>query len=60
MEKSIRENSRSEVDFMDSRHVILELYNVVESQPLSLANRVVIDKRLLYWHLYSHALLINH
>ena len=43
----IRENSGSEVDLVDSRHVILEVHYVVESQPLSLVDRVAIDKRLL-------------
>jgi len=28
--ESIRENSESEVDFVDSHHVILEVHNVVE------------------------------
>ena len=32
---------------MDSRHVILEPHNGVENQPLSLADRVVADERLL-------------
>ena len=30
MKKSIRENSGSEVDLIDSRYVILKVYNVVE------------------------------
>ena len=30
MKKSIRENSESEIDFIDSRDVILKVYNVVE------------------------------
>jgi hypothetical protein len=51
MKKSIRENSR---------YVILEVYYVVESQPLSLVDRVATDKRLLYWHLRGYALLIDH
>ena len=51
MKKSIRENSGSEVDLVDSRHVILEVHYVVENQPLSLADRVVTDERLLCWHL---------
>jgi len=49
--ESIRENSRSEVNLIDSRYVILKVYNVVENQSLSLVDRVVIDKRLLCWHL---------
>ena len=36
---------------MDSRHVILEKHNVVENQPLSLADRVVTDDLLRCWHL---------
>jgi hypothetical protein len=36
---------------MDSRHVILEVHNVVENQPLSLADRVVANDPLLCWHL---------
>ena len=36
---------------MDRRHVILEMHNVVENQPLSLADRVVADDPLLCWHL---------
>jgi hypothetical protein len=51
MKKSIRENSGSEVNLIDSRYVILEPYNVVKNQPMSLADRVVTDKRLLCWHL---------
>jgi hypothetical protein len=31
MKKSIRENSKSEVDLIDSRYVILEVYYVIES-----------------------------
>jgi hypothetical protein len=31
MKKSITENSKSEVDLVESRHVILEVYYVVES-----------------------------
>jgi hypothetical protein len=46
--KSIRENSRSEVNLIESRYVILKVYYVVKSQPISLINRVVTDKRLLY------------
>jgi len=49
--ESIRENSGSEVDLVDSRHVILEVHNVVENQSLSLADRVVTDDPLLCWHL---------
>jgi hypothetical protein len=60
MKKSIRENSGSEVDLVESRHVILEVYYVVESQPLSLTDRVVTDKRLLCWHLCGNALLVDH
>jgi hypothetical protein len=45
--ESIRENLGSEVDLVDSCHVILEPYNVVENQPLSLVDRVVTDKRLV-------------
>jgi len=48
MKKLIRENSRSEINLVESRHVILEPHNVVENQPITLADRVVIDKRLLY------------
>jgi hypothetical protein len=33
---------------MDSRHVILEVYNVVKDQSLSLIDKVITDKRLLY------------
>jgi len=51
MKKSIRENSGSEVDLVDSRHVILEVHNVIKNQPLSLAYRVVTDDPLLCWHL---------
>ena len=40
--------------------MILEVHNVVENQSLSLADRVVTDKRLLYWHLRGHALLGDH
>jgi hypothetical protein len=47
MKKLIRENSGSEVDLVDSRYVILEPYNVVENQPISLIDRVVTDERLL-------------
>lgn len=43
MKKSIRENSRSEVDLVDPGYVILEMHHVVESQSLSLADRVVAD-----------------
>jgi hypothetical protein len=46
--ESIRENSGSEVDLVDSRHVILKVYNVIKNQPLSLTDRVVIDDPLLY------------
>jgi hypothetical protein len=49
--ESIRENSGSEVDLVDSRHVILEVHNVVENQSLSLVDRVVTDDPLLCWHL---------
>jgi hypothetical protein len=56
----IGENSGSEVDLVDSRHVILEVYYIVESQPLSLTDRVVIDKRLLCWHLCGYMLLIDY
>jgi hypothetical protein len=51
MKKSIRENSRSEVDLVDSGHVILEVHHVVENQSLSLADRVVADNPLLCWYL---------
>ena len=51
MRKLIRENLGSEVNLVGSRHVILEPHNVVENQPLSLADRVVTDERLLCWHL---------
>jgi hypothetical protein len=51
MKKSIRENSGSEVDLVDSCYIILEVYNVIKNQPLSLADRVVTDNPLLYWHL---------
>jgi hypothetical protein len=44
--KLIRENSRSEVDLVDSCHVILEIHHVVENQSLSLTDRVVIDNLL--------------
>jgi hypothetical protein len=47
----IRENLGLEVNLVDSRHVILKPYNVVENQPLSLVDRVVADNPLLYWHL---------
>jgi hypothetical protein len=49
--KSIRENSGSEVDLVDYRHVILEVRHVVENQPLRLTERVVADDPLLCWHL---------
>ena len=58
--KSIGENSGSEIDLINSHHVILEVYYVIESQPLSLADKVVTDKRPLCWHLHSHALLIDY
>ena len=45
---------------MDSYHIILKVHYIIKSQPLSLADRVMTDKRLLYWHLYSYALLVNH
>jgi len=48
MKKSIRENFKSEVDLINSRHVILKVYYIIESQLLSLINRVVTDKRLFY------------
>ena len=48
MKKLIRENSKSKVNLIDSYHVILEVYNVVENQSLSLINRVVTNKRLFY------------
>ena len=48
MRKLIRENSKSKVNLIDSYYVILEVYNVVENQSLSLINRVVTDKRLFY------------
>jgi hypothetical protein len=32
---------------VDSRYVILEVYNVIENQSLSLIDRVVIDNPLL-------------
>jgi hypothetical protein len=51
MKKSIRENSGSEVDLIDSHYVILEIYNIIKNQPLSLTDRVVIDNPLLYWYL---------
>jgi hypothetical protein len=44
------ENSGSEVDFVDSRHVILEVLHVVEDQSRSLANRVGADDPLLCGH----------
>jgi hypothetical protein len=37
----------SEVDLVDSSHVILKVHHVVENQPLSLADRVVADDSLL-------------
>jgi hypothetical protein len=46
--KSIRENSRLEVDLVESRHVILKVYYIIKSQPLSIIDRVVTNKRLLY------------
>ena len=51
MKRLIRENLGSEVDLVDSRHVILEVLNMVENQPLSLTDRVVADGPLLCWHL---------
>ena len=51
MKKLVRENSGSEVDLVNRSHVILEPHNVVENQPLSLADRVVADDLLLCWHL---------
>jgi hypothetical protein len=47
-ENSIRENPRSEVDLMDCCYVILEALNVIENQPLSLADKIVINDPLLY------------
>jgi hypothetical protein len=46
--ESTRENSRSEVNLVDSHYIILKVHYIVESQPLSLINRVVINKKLLY------------
>jgi hypothetical protein len=43
MKKSIRENSRSEVDLVDPGYVILEMHYMVENQSLSLTDRVVAD-----------------
>lgn len=48
MKKSIRENSRLEVNLVVCRHVILEMHHIVENRPLSLADRVVADDPLLY------------
>lgn len=36
---------------MDSRHVILEVHNVVENQHLSFVDRVVAPNPLVCWHL---------
>jgi hypothetical protein len=47
MKKLIRENLGSEVNLVDSRHVILKPYNVIENQPLSLIDKVVADNPLL-------------
>jgi len=51
MEKSIGENSASEVDLVDCRHVILEVHHVVKSQLLSLVYRIVAANRQLCWYL---------
>jgi hypothetical protein len=48
MKKLIRENLESEIDFIGSYYIILKPNNVVENQFLSLINKVIIDKRLLY------------
>jgi hypothetical protein len=49
LKKSIRENPRSEVDLVDSGHVILEVHDMVKNHPLSFAYRVVADNLLLSW-----------
>jgi hypothetical protein len=48
--KIVSKNSGLEVDLVDSRHVILEVHHVIESQSLSLADRVVADDPLLCRH----------
>jgi hypothetical protein len=45
--ESIRENLGSEIDLVNSRHVILEPHYVGENLPPSFTDRVVADKRPL-------------
>ena len=47
MKKSIRENLGSEVDLVNSRHVILKPHYLVDNPPPSFADRVVADERPL-------------
>jgi hypothetical protein len=47
--ESIRENLGSEVDLVNSRHVILKLHYIVKNPPPSFIDRVVADKRPLYY-----------
>jgi hypothetical protein len=44
----IRENLGSEVNLVNSRHVILKPYYFINNPPLSFIDRVVADKRPLY------------
>jgi hypothetical protein len=50
MKKLIRENSRLEVNLIDSYYIILEIYNIIKNQSLSLIDRIVIDNPLFYWY----------
>jgi hypothetical protein len=49
MKKSIRENLKSKVNLINSRYIILKLHYIVNNLPLSFANRVVVNKRPLYY-----------
>jgi hypothetical protein len=51
MKKSRRENLGSEVDLVNSCYVILKPHYIRENLPPSFIDRVVADKRLLYWDL---------
>ena len=47
MKKSIWENLESEVDLVNSRHVILKPHYLIDNPPPSFIDRVVADKRPL-------------
>jgi hypothetical protein len=51
MKRQARDNSRSKIDPMDCRHVILKIRYIIKSQPLSFAQRIVADYLQAWWHL---------